>query len=119
MLTVAEGTAIAALGLNVVVAIVGLTLGISRIKDAVRDEIEQHRKEFDDDLGTIRREFGETGHALREKITEVELWGRDNFVKKDSFVSVTDRISREVKEFADRIDKRLERMEGKIDDGHR
>jgi hypothetical protein len=116
-MNVAEVTAISALILNVVVAIVGLTWGLGKIRDTVRDEIEEHREAFDSEIASLRREFGETVQAIRQKVSDVEIWGRDNYVKKDSFGMVTDRISREVKDFADRIDKRLERMEVKIDHG--
>lgn len=114
-MTIAEVTAISALVLNVIVAVVGLTWGLGKIRDTVRTEIEQHRIAFDADIDGLRREFGETAQAIRQKVSDVEIWGRDNYVKKDSFGVVTDRISREVKDFADRIDKRLERMEEKID----
>lgn len=114
-MNIAEVTAISALVLNIVVAIVGLTWGLGKIRDTVRDEIEEHRVAFDADIDGLRREFGETAQAIRQKVSDVEIWGRDNYVKKDSFGMVTDRISREVKDFADRIDKRLERMEAKID----
>lgn len=114
-MTLAELTAISGLALNVVVAIVGLTWGLAKIRDTVRDEIDAHRIAFDTDIDGLRREFGETAQAIRQKVSDVEIWGRDNYVKKDSFGVVTDRISREVKDFADRIDTRLERMESKID----
>jgi hypothetical protein len=115
LMSVAEVTAIAALALNIVVAIVGVTWGLAKIRETIRTEIEEHRIAFDADIDGLRREFGETAQAIRQKVSDVELWGRDNYVKKDSFGVVTDRISKEVKDFADRIDKRLERMESKID----
>lgn len=114
-MSISEVTAIAALVLNVTVAIVGLTWGLSKIRDTVRDQIDARREEVDEDIEKLRREFGETSAALRTKVTEVELWARDNLVKKDSFGVVTDRISTELKNFAERIDRRLERMEEKID----
>lgn len=46
----------------------------------------------DVELDAIRKEFGETGHALRRYIETVEkemgtkeLWNRDNFVQKNEF----------------------------------
>ena len=62
---VSEVTAIAALVLNVVVAIVGLTWGLGKIRDTVRDEIEEHRIAFDADIDGLRREFGETAIVFR------------------------------------------------------
>src|SRR4051812_47148143 len=96
VMTLVEFTSVAALGLNVIVALVGVTWGLGKIRDTVgekleehretvRIEIEAHRREVDDNLRAARREFGETGAALRQKISEVELWSRDHFVKKDTF----------------------------------
>lgn len=115
VLSVAEGTALAALALNMIIAVVGLTWGLGKIRDTVRDAIDVHRKKIDEEIDTLRHEFGETVQAIRMKVTEVELWTRDNLVKKESFGLVTDRISREVRDLGERLDKRLERMEGKID----
>lgn len=45
---------------------------------------------------TIRREFGETGNALREKIREVELWSRDHFVQIPAFDDAFDRLVKQI-----------------------
>ncbi len=41
----------------------------------------------------IRREFGETGHGLREKIRETEFWIRDNCVQIPVFDRAFDHLS--------------------------
>lgn len=115
-MNVTELTALAALALNVTVAIVGLTWGLGKIRDTVRDQVDKGRIALDEEIEALRREFGETAAAMRQKITEVELWSRDHLVGKNSFGIVTDRISDELKNFAERMDRRLERMEAKIDD---
>lgn len=57
---------------------------------------------------TLRREFGETGQALRTKIHEVEMWNRDTFVRKDSFEMVISRIEKTMEKGFDKIDSRIE-----------
>ena len=107
--------ALVALGLNVVVALVGMTWGLGKIKDAIRNEIEQHREKFDQELDMIGRNFGETASALREKIREIELYCRDTFVRRESFSEVITKLSSDINLLATRIETRLVRMEEKID----
>jgi tetrahydromethanopterin S-methyltransferase subunit G len=100
-------------------AAAGIAMVVHKAIAAARKDIDGRLDEIDekidDKINRQAREFGETVAAIRQKMQDVEIWGRDNYVKKDSFALVTDRISREVKDFGDRIDKRLERMEEKID----
>ena len=49
--------------------------------------------------------------AIRTKITEVELWNRDNFVSKGTFKAVTDDLKRSWERFADKLTNKL----GEID----
>jgi predicted Co/Zn/Cd cation transporter (cation efflux family) len=95
---------IASLLLNVGVALVGATLGIGRIKEAVRSLMDDHSKEYDTRLEAIARAAGENYHAIRQKVHELELVIRDEFVRVRSF---------EV--FATRVEKQLDRLEEKID----
>lgn len=86
-----------------VVAIIGAFLGIASRQTDNRNQIltriEKNKEELNDELAAIRissyeeykvlrkeladtvslayREFGETVHGIREKVTEVELWIRD------------------------------------------
>lgn len=53
---------------------------------------------------TLRSEFGETGSALRQKMTDMELWGRDNNVHKSSFYHVTNAISASITALGSKID---------------
>lgn len=110
---------IVSLALNVGVALVGATWGISRVESkittATQTVIECHRKKFDDEIDVIKNQFGETIIALRQRISDVELWNRDNFVRKESFSSVIDSMKSDVNGLGDRIEARLLRMEGKLD----
>jgi hypothetical protein len=61
------------------------------------------------------RENGESLSALRQKIHEVEMWARDTFVRRDSFLAVVNEVKQGFNDLGKRIEQRLERMEEKID----
>lgn len=59
-----------------------------RIDNGLRDIDDKMDEHFRDDIAnfaTSRRETGEMGHSLREKITQVEFWNRDNFPSMKHF----------------------------------
>lgn len=114
-MTIIEIVAISSLGLNVVIAVVGATWGITKIKDAVRDAIDKHRQKYDDDLDSLGRSFGEGLSAIRQKVHDLETWIRDEFVRKASFEGSSNRMERTISDQFDKLEKRLERMEAKID----
>lgn len=121
-MTTADILAAASLGLNLLIAIVGLTWGIGKIKDAVRDEIEEHKLRMDAKFEDTDRKIdaanlraGEIGAAIRNKVSEVELHLRDHYVRRDSFDRVIGMIIESIKALGDKIEHRLERMETKID----
>ena len=47
------------------------------IRTAAYEEYKILRKELADTVNVAYREFGETVHGIREKVTQVELWIRD------------------------------------------
>lgn len=74
--------------------------------------VENHANELAD---ILRREFGETAKAIQAKVHQFELWSRDEFVRKQSFMLVIGETKKMIEDQGDRIEKRLDRMEGKID----
>ena len=114
-MTLVEIVAIGSLCLNVGIAVVGATWGISKIKDAVRDAIEKHREKYDNDLDHLGRSFGEGLAAIRQKVHDLETWIRDEFVRKASFDNSATRMERAISDQFDKLEKRLDRMEAKID----
>lgn len=79
----------------------------------------QVQKEANEGIKIAIREFGETATAIRQKITEVELFMRDNYIKRDSFYHGISELANNVKNLGDSLDGRLIRMENKIDAGHK
>lgn len=76
-----------------------------------RESIEQAvtlRKEFNEQVDRTKREFGETVQAMRQKVADVELWGRDNFIRNETFNDALNKL-------ADRIENRLDKLDVKFD----
>ena len=69
---------------------------------AVRQEVASRSDE-------LRHEFGETGAAIREKMHEMEMWGRDNNLQKGSFKIVTDEIKESIKTISTKLDNQTDR----------
>lgn len=97
-----------------------LKLGNIAIKkqiDALRLELTQtSHVEIDDAVN----QFGETVSAIRQKITEVELWNRDNFVNSKTFDSIVTDMRDAWRRLEDKIDRRFDMVDrklSKIDNG--
>lgn len=81
---------------------------LSAIRLAAYEEYKTLRKEIADIAESSRREFGETIHALREKVTEVELWIRDQL--NDTKHHLTDSIEDRYAVAMGKLDKNEERL---------
>ncbi len=75
----------------------------------------QLKKDSDQEFNVVRRETGEMGQAIRNKIGEVELWSRDNYVRRDSFYKIVDQIQENFRLFYDKIDDKMDKINDKID----
>lgn len=128
--TLALGIAGLGLFLNIIVAIRsaqwGLPDRLAKMEGRIMNAVEGHRTVVDQVLDktrdemaaradTIRREFGETIAAMQSKIFEFEKWTRDTFVRRDSFLTVTDELKSTLADRSDGVDNRFDRLEDKID----
>ncbi len=52
---------------------------------------------------TLRREFGETGTALRTKMHEMETWNRDTFLRRQSFYEATKEMASDIKSLVSKV----------------
>jgi hypothetical protein len=87
----------------------------AQVKTDLLAAIAASGKEIDERIDQQSRQFGETAAALRTKISEVEIYIRDHYVKKETFGPLMAEIKTDIKSFGEKIEGRLERMEGKID----
>lgn len=124
--TLSEIGMLVSLALNIGIAVVGATWGIAKIKDAVRDAMDAHKKEYSDQLERLTRSFQDTFTALRQhindvdgklwkKISEVELEAAKTYMRRESFYVVKAEIAAEIKDFRNDLKERLDRLETKVD----
>lgn len=70
---------------------------------------------FSIDIKAAERNFGETVTAIRQKVSEVELWGRDNYVTKSTFNLVISEIKDSWLRLEEKIDRRFDKVDNKLD----
>ena len=82
----------------------GVREEIKKERDSIVDKIADLEKRFEADQKSQDHNFGEVGHAMREKIAsvenklrEVEIYGRDNYVKIPDFERAIERLSADFK----------------------
>lgn len=123
---------ISAIGLAIVTlsSVGGLVWKLSRIELALRSEFAKAVSDFKDEhgrelaevkaanvkeIGDIKATHAEQFAAIHAKVYQVEIWARDEFVRKGSFEGVIARVERgfsDMKsEIAGRLDKMTERIE--------
>lgn len=101
--------------LNVIVLLVGGTWKLSRVEKAIKEDISRHQQYTDAEFAKVRREFGETASAIRQKLHEMELWSRDHFVLRPSFDVALAQVTDAIQTMEEKIEVRLTRMESKIE----
>lgn len=108
---------------------------LTRVEVSIRGALAKNRQETDTkintEVGRLREEWrqehdqfmqqwGEGLTAVRQKMTDMEIWNRDNFVRHRDFTSIVqgltaaiDGISKKMDAFMERIDGKLERWQTK------
>lgn len=95
--------------------------------NSIRDTITDHqaatnaefanvRRETFDMIVGLRREFGETAAAIRQKVNEVELFCRDTFLRQESFYKANDETRIEIRALGDKMDIGFVRLNERIDE---
>lgn len=112
--------------LNVVVLAIGGTWALSRQARTIEGAIFANRQQTDGEFEKLRHElhlehddflrrFGDSLAAIRQKVSEVELWARDEFVRRDDFYRILDGINKSIAALGEKIDARTDRLETKIE----
>ena len=86
------------------------------IRQAAHIEYKDIRKEFNDALAKAYLEMGEGPKAIREKVNQIELFMRDNYLLKEDYARAHDRLLDTIKLLGESIDRRLDRFEKKLDE---
>ena len=99
--------------------LVAATWKLSSAVNELKDYIAKARDEIEARQDGKQREIGETVAAIRQRLHDHETWTRDTFVRTEAFHSVIVEFRAALFDLGTRIEKRLERMEEKIDDNHK
>lgn len=105
---------------TLIISVIGIIATVvwraSSIKTDLLVELQKNRLDIDEQFAVLRREVGETITAIRSKVTEVELYIRDNYVTKATFNVVLDRILAELKQISEKMENNKLRLETKIEE---
>lgn len=104
--------------LTFVIAVITATWALGRDRAALGREIEEAKSELktliDNEIDAAVHSFGETISAIRQKMTDIELWNRDNFVGKDTFKMAFDQLRQSWQRLEDKIDRRFDQIDEKL-----
>jgi hypothetical protein len=112
---------ISAGGLAIVIlsSVAGLVWKLSRIELALRSEFARTVSDIQDEhtreIAQIRTSHAKEVADLNAKVYQVEIWSRDEFVRKGSFELVVGRMERGLADLRGEITGRLDKMNDKID----
>ncbi len=81
-----------------------MNTAIAKLAETMRDE-------HDDAMAKVSKAVAD----LQSKVFEVEIWGRDNFVRRADFSQVIDGVSRSIESIGIRLDAAVLRIENKIE----
>jgi hypothetical protein len=107
---------VAGLALNLIVYLIAGTRQIARERHEIEARIEQARKEVNERREMDLRILSETMQAIRTKMSEMELWNRDNFARRDSVHTLTGRLETRLEALDEKISEAFERLNAKIDE---
>lgn len=90
---------------NWTVVIAAASLGVVIISAACGVVWKLSRSEL-----SLRADFEQRNRQLTEKVYQIEIWARDEFVRKSSFELVTARIERSIEKIAERIETKFDEV---------
>jgi hypothetical protein len=94
--------------------IVILSSAIGVVWKLTRTEISL-RSEFTTEIATIRAEAAKEIAALQAKVYQVEIWSRDEFVRKGSFETVVARLEKTMELMGTKIETAVDKMATRIE----
>lgn len=104
---------------GIIITIIGATVRITRFISKQNEELTQlvYRKfnearlNLDSESGKLRLEFGETLKALKvhveryeEKLYQVEIYIRDNYIEVPTFKDIIDDIKKDIRDLSGKLD---------------
>jgi len=84
----------------------------------LRAEISEKQDRSENNVGDALRAMREHTHSIEKAALEFRAVAAETYMRRDSYHKASDELKREVGAGLDKIEKRLERMEIKIQNGH-
>lgn len=94
---------------------IGGMKALAGAKEEIKTEIHKNRREVDDSIDVVEKRFGETIGAIRVKITEIEIWNRDNFARRDNMDNVMGRFEKQITMLDEKFMGQFQHIDGKLD----
>lgn len=92
-----------------------ITLAVSEHREHTDSLLDKMRRELNAAMDSSSREFGESIHAIKDKVHQFELWARDNFVRRESFTVVNQETREAITKQGDTLGRGIELINLKID----
>lgn len=93
----------------------GIVWKLSLVEKALRSDINKARDEIEEKQQQSVHDFGETIAAIRQKLSDVELYAANNYVRRDGFYKVQEMLTSDIRALGDKIEARFVRLETKLD----
>lgn len=112
---------------NLAAILVGLKLrnAMLELRQQLSDQLTLAVRDVYQEIEQQGLRFGEVAAALRSKIHEVEVWSRDNFIRREGFYAVRDdlrteirAVGHDIKELDREARERLASIEQKVANNH-
>lgn len=84
----------------------------------LRTEISEKQDRSENNVGDALRAMREHTHSIEKSALEFRAIAAETYMRRDSYYKASDDLKREVNAGFDKVEKRLERMEGKIEGSH-
>lgn len=110
----------ASAGAAILVAVAGALVRwlVKWVQTSIKTAVDGSRQELSERISTERdtaiNRFGETVQAIRQKINDMELWNRDNFVNRRTFDGIMADTRESLKRLEDKLDARFDRIDQKL-----
>lgn len=88
-----------------------LTAEISLLRNEITEKQERSQSQVGDSMSAMRQHM----HDLEKAMLTQRAESAETYMRRDSYYKASDELKREVNAGFDKMEKRLERMEGKID----
>ncbi len=93
----------------------GVIWKLTRVENDLAEKITSAKEEVEEKQNQLIREFSETVAAMRQKISDLELYIARNYVGSEAYRLSQDDLRKDFRILSDKIDVRFERLESKID----